>query len=138
MFNIQRNFATVSADPALAVTTIFFHDHATAMLNAAAMLGGPCAYRRCLRFLSDLAEAASLSRPLKRELVWLHRLLSLENVGDPDEEETARFAMLDLLDPRVEEICLETDRLFELLLTISELHPDCDAVSLDYLDRVAA
>lgn len=138
MFNIQKDFATVSADPALAITSVFFHDHSTAMLNAAAMLGGPRAYRRCLRFLSDLAEAVSLTRRLKHELIWLHRLLSLENVGDPDSEETARFAMLDPLDPRVEEVCLETDGLFDLLVTIAELHPDCDAVSPEYMDRFAA
>lgn len=138
MFNIQRNFATLSADPALFATSVFFHEHATAMLNAAALLGGPSAHRRCLRFLSDLADSVSLSRRLKLELVWLHRLLSLENVGDPDSEETARFAMLDLLDPRVEEICLETDRLLDLLITIAELHPDCDAVSPEYMDRFAA
>lgn len=125
-------------DRALELTRDFFDEHNEAMLNAAAMLGGPAAHRRCLRFMSAIAESASLSRPLRQELVWLHQLISLENVGEPDSEEATRFAMFDLLDPRVEEICLETDRLFELLLAISELDPDCDVVLPEIFDLTAA
>ena len=131
-------FRTARGDRALEFTRDFFHEHGSAMLNAAAMLGGPAAHRRCLRLLADIAESASLSRPLRQELVWLHQLISLENVGEPDSEEAARFAMFDLLDPRIEEICLETDRLFELLLAISELDPECDVVLPEIFDLTAA
>lgn len=75
---------------------------------------------------SAIAEGASPSRPLRQELVWLHQLIAVDHDGDLDAEETARFAMIDLLDPRVEEIRLEADQLFDFLVAIIELDPRCN------------
>lgn len=125
-------------DPALHATRSFMADHADALLAAAALLGGTKAHSRCLRLVSDVASAQALSRHLKRELVWLHRFLMLEHVGDPESEETARFMSIDLLDPQVEEICLEADRLFDLLVAISEMHPTCDVILPELFDLSAA
>lgn len=131
-------FRTAGGDRALELTRDFFHEHGEAMLNAAAMLGGPAAHRRCLRLVASIAESAVLSKALKHELVWLHRLIMLDFVGDPEREETARFMALDIRDPRVEEICLEADRLFDLLVAIADEHPGCDVVQREIFDLSAA
>lgn len=125
-------------DRALELTRDFFHEHGEAMLNAAAMLGGPAAHRRCLRFIAEVDKRVVLSKALKHELVWLHRLVMLDFVGDPERDETTRFAALDILDPRVEEICFEADRLSDLLLAIAEEHPNCDVVQRELFDLSAA
>ena len=131
-------FPSAGGDPALELTRDFFHEHGSAMLNAAAMLGGPAAHRRCLRLLADIAKSVMLSKALKHELVWLHRLVMLDFVGDPEREETACFAALDILDPRVEEACLTADRLFDLLVAIADEHPGCDIVQREIFDLSAA
>lgn len=123
---------------ALQLTRGFFDEHGEAMLNAAAMLGGSAAHRRCLRFIADIAKSAELSKALKHELVWLHRLVMLDFVGDPEREETARFAALDIHNPRVEEICFEADRLFDLLVAIADEYPGCDVVQSEIFDLSAA
>ncbi|MBB3995099.1 hypothetical protein GGR95_002749 [Sulfitobacter undariae] len=129
---------TASDDYALELTKDFFHEFGEAVLNAAAMLGGPAAHRRCLRLYANIVESAVLSKTLKHELVWLHRLLMLDFVGDPEREETARFVALDLQDPRVEEVCLGADRLFDLLVAIADEHPTCDVVQREIFDLSAA
>ncbi len=131
-------FRTAAGDHALKITRDFFHHHGEAMLNATAMLGGPAAHRRCLRLLAHIAESAVLSKALKHELVWLHRLVTLDFVGDPEREETARFAAIDLLDPSVEEICLEADQLLELLVAIAGEDPTCEIVRSEIMDLFAA
>lgn len=138
MINLSPKSVVASGDPALGITSAFLDEHATALLNAAALLGGPTAQRRCLRLLSKIAESSSLSMSLRLELIWLHQLIAVQNVGDPDTEETAHFGMLDVMDPRVEEICLETDRLFDLLVAISRLHPICDVIPQNIFDLSAA
>ncbi len=138
MTNFSDNTVIVCRDLAVLTTAAFFNAHGTAVLNAAALLGGPAAHRRCLRLVSAIAESASLSRPLRQELVWLHQLIALDHVGDPDSEETARFAMIDLLDPRVEEICLEADQLFDLLVALADLDPGCDVILGEIFDLSAA
>lgn len=46
--------------------------------------------------------------------------------------------LLDILDPRVEEICFEADRLFDLLVAIGDEHPGCDVVQREIFDLSAA
>jgi hypothetical protein len=131
-------FRTAGDDRALELAKDFFDQHDEAMLNAAAMLGGPTAHRRCLRLFANIAESVVLSKAHKHELVWLHRLVMLDFVGNPEREETARFMALDLLDPRVEEICLEADRLFDLLVAIADEHPSCEVVQREIFGLSAA
>lgn len=131
-------FRTAGDDRALEISRNFFHEYGEEMLNAAALLGGPTAHRRCLRLLANIAESAVLSKTLKRELVWLHRLVMLDFVGDPARAETACFAALDILDPRVEEACLTADRLVDLLVAIADEHPGCDVVQREIFDLSAA
>lgn len=89
----------------------FMLDHAAAFHCAAKLLGGPSATRRCARLLSDIGTAVAPTRRLRRELDWLHGLLTLENVHDIESEEAARFSLIDPADPRVAEICALADAL---------------------------
>jgi len=107
------------------------------MLNAAALLGGPGAHRRCLRLIANIAEGAILSKALKHELVWLHRLIMLGFVGDPESEETARFMTLDIFDPRAVEICFEAAPLFDLFVAIADEHSTCDVIHREIFDLSA-
>ncbi|RKF13520.1 hypothetical protein D6850_14625 [Roseovarius spongiae] len=137
--SIQPALLRISGgERALELTRDFFDEHDEAMLNAAAMFGGPAAHRRCLRLIADIAKSVVLTKFVKHELVWLHRLLMLDFVGDPEREETARFAGLYILDPRVEKACLLADRLFDLLLAIAEEHPGCDVVQRELFHSSAA
>ncbi len=138
MFDYSTNSVPAGRDPALLASRIFFEEHGSALLNAAALLGGSAAHRRCLRLLSGISEVSSLTRALRQELVWLHRLVCLDLVGNPDAEETARFAMIDPLDPRVDEICLEADRLYDLLIAIADLDPGCDVILGELFNLSAA
>jgi hypothetical protein len=138
MIKLPLIYTVATRDPALEITAAFFHEHASAILNAALQRGGPAAQRRCLQLLSEIAESSSLSRSLKLELVWLHQQIASENVGDPNSADAARYGMLDPMDPRSEELRLETAHLFDLLVTISELHPGCDVISQTELDLTVA
>jgi len=138
MIKLPLISTAATKDPALEITAAFFHEHASAILNAALQLGGSAAQRRCLRLLSEIAESSSLSRSLKLELVWLHRQIAFKNVGDPNSADAPRCDVLDPMDPRIEEIRLETAQLFDLLLTISRLHSGCDVISQAVLDLSAA
>lgn len=131
-------FRTASSYHALELTRDFFHDHGEAMLNAAAMLGGPVVHRRCLRLYANIAESTALSKTLKHELVWLHRLVMLNFIENPERDETVFFEALDLLDPRVEMFCLAADRLFDLLIAIADGHPTCDVAPREKFEFSAA
>lgn len=138
MFNAPAESVIQCRDLSALIAAAFLNKHGSAMLNAAALLGGPAAHRRCLRLMSQISESRSLTRSLRQELVWLHRLVSLDLVGEPETEETARFAMIDPLDPRVEEICLEADHLYDLLVAISDLDPGRDVILPELFDLSAA
>ena len=89
----------------------FFEEHFDALLNAARLLGG----REGVNLVEEINDALSRDNDFTRRTVEhlrdLEDLLALENVGDPDRVETGHFALIDILDPVVEEICLLTDGL---------------------------
>ncbi|MCB1358666.1 MAG: hypothetical protein KDK53_19970 [Maritimibacter sp.] len=86
----------------------FLLENADALANAAELLGGRAACSRTYRLLDDLRDTTGLTRRLHREIAALHRLLTLENVADPDRIECGYFAAIDPMDPAVEDICLLT------------------------------
>ncbi|ETX15518.1 hypothetical protein OCH239_13770 [Roseivivax halodurans JCM 10272] len=97
-------------------------------MTAAEILGGPAALRRCARVFSDIKTAGTLSRRMKRELVWLHRLLTLDLGGDPVSMDAACFAAIEPDDPRVHGICRAADFLDDLLVEIAADNPACDII----------
>jgi hypothetical protein len=105
----------------LTAVTEFFGEHHAALVNAAELLGGPAAAERAIRLTEAAGRATRVSRCMRRELVAMHRLLSLANVGDPDLEETARFVAIDPEGPDVEAICLLSDNLLFFLDRLIEI-----------------
>lgn len=83
-----------------------------------------------LRLLSGLREASRLDRKLRLQLVALHRLLSLDPVVDAFEPDLSSWVRLDPDSPEVEELCLLTDRLYDLLVELGELDDARDAQAL--------
>jgi hypothetical protein len=87
--------------------------NASAICSAAALLGGRAAEGRAQRLIDDLCLASSSTPRICRELDALEDLLSLEHVHDPDRVEAEHFALIDPMDPAVDEICLLLDGLRE-------------------------
>lgn len=120
---------TLTADPQLAAVRHHFDEHGSAMVNAAGLIGGPAAARNVVRLLGDLREATHLDRTIKRKLVALHRLLSLDPIGEGEEPDLDLSSLLDPASREVEEICLLADHLFELLEDVGALADARDAMA---------
>jgi hypothetical protein len=93
-------------------------DHGHDLAMAASLLGGAAAEQRVIACARQIEAARRLDRRLVRDFVSLHRLLSLEHVGEPDRIETSLFAELHPATAAVEAICRLTDQLAELLRDI--------------------
>lgn len=97
----------------------FLSENFAGLAQAAQLLGGFSAHQRYLRLVSDLRQTSRLGRHLRREIVWLHRLLTFDFVGDPDAAETAYFAEIDPADPVVHELCRLAEAVHALLAAIA-------------------
>ncbi len=124
-------------DTALALAQEFFAEHGAALCKASELLGGSSAERRCLALLLSLAEDRALRGKHIQDLIETHRLLTLQHVGNPDRIETALFACIDPLDPRVHDLCLLADRLLNLLSEIADVQGHDDAPA-ELIDHIAA
>ncbi|WP_417525759.1 hypothetical protein [Marinovum sp.] len=89
----------------------FAAENQEALQHAAYLLGGRPWLRRSQRLLDDLAQQGPVTSRMRREARALHRLLSLDFGHDPESPEAEFFAVLDPMDPQVEEICLLTEAL---------------------------
>lgn len=126
MLMITPGNCTSSGDAQTALV-LFLLTHAEQLLNAAGLLGDRPAVRRTARLLADIADLGPeqpLSRRLRRELVGLHRLLSLDAVHVPDSLEAALFAEIDPASPVVEDICELTDELHKHLKALVKAESD--------------
>ena len=99
----------------------FTYQHDQALQSASLVLAGQFALKRTQSLLDEIRSANAMTRRLQSGIVELHKLLSLYYVHDENRIEAAYFADLDPGDPYVEEICLLTEALTELLYRI-----DCD------------
>ncbi|WP_017927504.1 hypothetical protein [Limimaricola hongkongensis] len=84
----------------------FIETNNEALQNAALLLGGRPWLRRVQALIDELRFDASFSNKLRREVLALYELLTLEHVHDMERPEAAYFAMLDPSAPYVEDICL--------------------------------
>ncbi|MBV7380581.1 hypothetical protein [Maritimibacter dapengensis] len=93
--------------------------------NAAVLLAG----KKGKQLVDDIVEALARNtkpdRRTLRNLVQLHRILSLDAI-DEDPEAQGRFLMIAPTDPVVEEICLLSDSLLDALSVYASLHPSID------------
>lgn len=121
---------TLPADPQLATARAHFAKHGAALCNAAGLIDGDAGTARVLRLMSGLREASRLDRTTRRRLVDLHRLLSLDPVVDELEPELSSWILLDPASPEVEDLCLLTDRLYDLLVEIGERDDASEAMAL--------
>jgi hypothetical protein len=114
---IKRDQATI--DDRLKACRKFFHQHGTAAANVSNLLGGKRAQGDCIRLISELGEADTLTRSHGRSLVGLHKLFTQYDAPDFDGYD---FWYVDIQpdDPRVEDICLLADQLFSLLVAIAD------------------
>lgn len=129
---------TLSADLQLAAVRAHFDEHGSALCNAAGLIDGEAGTARVLRLMTGLREASRLDRSTRHRLVELHRLLSLDPVIDVFEPDLSSWVLLDPASPEVEELCLLTDRLYDLLIKIGELDDERDALALALLAQDAA
>ncbi len=104
--------------PATMALLTFIQDYSEALQNAALLLGGQWALRRVQFLLDHLSITRTLTRRAKLDLVALHKLLTLQNVGDPERLETALFTDIDPADPIVEELCLLSDALLDHMRSV--------------------
>jgi hypothetical protein len=103
------------ADTLFATVVAYVEEHREALQHAAELLAGRRGAALAARIAEDLSDAPSLSRRCRRDLEDLLDILALENVDDPESEEAARFAALDPASSVVEEICLLTEGLRDIL-----------------------
>jgi hypothetical protein len=117
------NFPTtiLSADPQLALVRAHFNEHGPALCHAAELIDGMAGGARVLRLMSALREASRLDRTIRCRLVNLHRLLSLDPIIEEFEPDLTSWMHLDPASDEVAELCLLTDRLYDLLVNIGEL-----------------
>ena len=110
-----------SGCPRIELLRRFFHEHGEALAQAADLLGGPAAEGRARQLAEAAGRTPRLPLVLVREIEVLHRLLSLEDVADPDGVEASYFAAIDPGSREVEDICLLTDELGRLLDALDRL-----------------
>lgn len=79
--------------------------HQNALLSSAQLLGGDRAVRRVARLIEAAPHQTAMTRSFARELDWLHGLLTLRNVDDPESTEALHFAAIDPAHPVIWEIC---------------------------------
>lgn len=95
---------------------VFLSSNRSALFHASVLLGGPIAGHRLLQLLDACNPAPErLTRWMGRELVALHRLLTLADVADFDSPAAHHFSLIDPSDPCVAEICLLADQLTDCL-----------------------
>lgn len=93
----------------------FVFEHHEGLWNAARLLGGFESARlvdRCAELLAGEGRLTSRTRTMLGQIL---SVLSLEQVEDPNLPYMWHFAVIDPLDPVVEEICLLTDELRDAL-----------------------
>jgi hypothetical protein len=108
----------VSRDLALAAVQSLFFDLVHRLAEAARLIGGVSAEAQVVALGVQLANTPQMTDRIRRDLVALHRLLALDEVSAGSVAETTLLSGFNLASPQVEEICLLTDLLEDLLETI--------------------
>ncbi|MGR3549643.1 hypothetical protein [Pseudooceanicola sp.] len=129
---------TLSAELHIAIVRTFFTEHGTALCNAAGLIAGEAGTARVLRLMSMLREAPLLDRTMRLRLVDLHRLLSLDPAIEAYEPDFSTWVFLDPASEEVENLCLLTDRLYDLLIDICDLDAEWVRQALDLPAQKAA
>jgi hypothetical protein len=129
---------SLSAEPQIAIVRAFFAEQGAALCNAADLIDGEAGTTRVLRLMSMLRDALCLDRTLRLKLVDLHRLLSLDPVIEAYEPDFSTWVFLDPASEEIENLCLLTDRLYDLLIDISDLDAEWERQALNLPAQNAA
>ncbi len=98
--------------------------HQEALFNAASLLAGRRGGRLVIEVADELARNnPAISTRCRRRMNDLLDILALENVHDPDRDESGFFAQLDPASPIVEELCLLTDQYREAVQQADTAQP---------------
>ena len=92
------------------VIALFKKSHSE-IWHSARLLGGFEASRLVDQCVGALEQDAAITNRVRIMLDQILKMLSLDEVDDPNQHFMAYFAVIDPLDPVVEEICLLTDSL---------------------------
>jgi hypothetical protein len=122
---------TVSTVPQLVAVRDYFSEHGVALQNSAALIEGDAGAASVLRIISELRTATQLDRAMRSRLVALHRLLSLDSGTEPFDPDQSPCIFLDPESSEVEQICLLTDSLLDLLILIAELDEQQDKAAMN-------
>ncbi len=93
----------------------FAQEHYEPIQNAAQLLEGRPRLGRVQRLLDHLQFTSTVTGYARREAAAVLKLLTVEHVHDVLRPEVASIEAFDSAAPRVEEICLLTDRLSDAL-----------------------
>jgi len=107
-------------------------------VDTAGRIAGEAGTAHVLRLMSMLREASRLDRTMRLRLVDLHRLLSLDLVVEAYEPDFSTWVFLDPASEEVENLCLLTDRLYDLLIDVSDLDAEWGRQALDLPAQKAA
>lgn len=107
----------------LHVVKKFMQTHDEALQNACVVLGGKYALTKCQKLLEAIGLANHLTDRLKRAVVALHRLLSLEDTLYTDSAENEYCAEIEPWNPIVADICVLTDQLADLIDLLGNQKP---------------
>ena len=99
----------------------FLGQYSEALQNASLLLGGNPAAMQTGRLIDEISSAVELSSRSIQGLKRLYELLTLEHVHDPSRPEAAFFAVLDPAASYVEDICLLSDALYDVVLGCAKI-----------------
>lgn len=105
-------------DAALAAAQCLFFDLGHRLAEAARLIGGLSAEAQVVALGVQLAHTPRMTDRIRRDLVALHRLLALDEVPADGLADAILLSGINLASPQVEEICVLTDLLEDLLETI--------------------
>jgi hypothetical protein len=117
MFDISNDGI---ANANLAAVRVFFATFVHELAKAARVLGGIEAAARVLRFAVRLETTDSLDARMIRDLHYFRGLLLADVPADPDDEGSSLYPCLDPASRTVERICVVTDALEGLFVSIGE------------------
>jgi hypothetical protein len=114
---------STSATSAAALVRRYLMSRGDTLAMAIERLGGPPAFARLCRLREGLNGGRTSLRRIVTELRFMHGLLTLEHVGDPDRDESGPFAAISPADPKVHDYCLLAEEVERLLRHVRRLMP---------------
>ena len=117
MFDVHSNETRYCG---LARARSFFAEHGHQLATVAALLGGAAAEAKVVSCAFRLEGCTRIDRRLKQDIEALHRVLTLEDIPDPDDPNGEFLPSFDPASQDIELICLLTDMLQELLSEIDD------------------